>query len=291
MNISADAMLLYELSSSLGRTLDPDRLCAEFVNVLLTRMNMGFGGVWSQVSKKPRDACEQDFELLYAHPAVRVRTHALPPDHPARALVTQGNPVTQGAQDGPIRGLIGGDDNSAGAYAVFPLREFGVLVLYSVRPGSFHARELARMRTVVDQFAVALEGAMAHSWVLRDVIEREAIIEAIPDLLFGIDRDAVLTWCNQAVEVGAPELRGRSVLSLFRPASHPAVHRALEDLAGCGRTQVEAWLATVPGDTLVQLNLVRLRDGTRGDVWAVGSARDITALKRAELRLRVTRNG
>ncbi len=39
-DLSSDVMLLYELSLSLGRTLDPEQLCREFINVLLGDMSI-----------------------------------------------------------------------------------------------------------------------------------------------------------------------------------------------------------------------------------------------------------
>ncbi|MCB1876527.1 MAG: response regulator [Chromatiales bacterium] len=287
-DLSSDVMLLYELSLSLGRTLDPEQLCREFINVLLTRLNMGFGGVWSMVSLDKNRIGSGDFELVYAYPAIRVRTHALPLEHPLRSVTARAEPLSHPAQQGPMHGLIHDDDTQSGAYAGFPLRGFGILVLYSARGIGVDAGALGRLRAVVDQFAVALEGAMAHSWVVLDAIEREAIIEAIPDLLFGIDSSGRLTWWNQALDLDLHDLRGKPLTCLFQQASQEGVSRALGDLAGSGRAQVDAWLATLPGDTLVELNLVRLRNGPSRNVWAVGSARDVTALRRAERRLRIS---
>ena len=172
-----DPGLLYALSLAVGASLDPAEAASAFAEVLSDRLGLAGVGVWV--------GPDEGGELAPLH------TLGLPPD-PADVPVGREAPVVEG-----------------GALA-FPLAGAGVLVLRRDRP--FSDVEADTLREVVDKFAVALRGALAHRQLQREAAERAraeaaerlaaerlaALIRENPNATLVETADRQVTLANQA---------------------------------------------------------------------------------------------
>ena len=172
-----DPSLLYELSLAIGASLDPAEAASAFAEALSERLGLAGVGVWVGPDEGG----------------------ALAP------LCTLGQPPAladaEAARAGPVV--------DGGTLAV-PLAGAGVLALRRDRP--FSSAEADTLGEVVDKFAVALRGALAHRQLQRETEERSraeaesrlagerlaSLLRASPNAMLVETADRRVTLANQA---------------------------------------------------------------------------------------------
>ncbi|PAP81016.1 hypothetical protein B1759_06570 [Rubrivirga sp. SAORIC476] len=143
-----DPALLYELSLAVGSSLDPREAARTFAAALVERLGLDGAEVWA-------DTCALD---------ATVTTHGLD------LLVRVGEPVpvSEATRDAARHAPA-----LAGATAVLPLPEVGVLAFHRADERPFIEIEADALGQVVDKFAVSLRGALAHCQLQRGTEERD----------------------------------------------------------------------------------------------------------------------
>jgi len=210
--IAADIAVLYELSLAVGRSLDVTANCEAFLSVLMRRHNLGHAAVWlRRPGAPPAVADREPLGLAYANPRVYVDEERLPRDH---ALVRRA--TAEGAfsfalpapEDPAAEGLVPERGLRSGVYTVYPLGNAGLLTLVSLaRRAPLDREELQQLQGVVTQFAVSLEGCLAHAALAREVTERQ---HAEADLRASEERlSAILTHAPACIY--AKDAHGRYV--------------------------------------------------------------------------------
>ncbi len=163
-----DLSVLYELSLSVGSSIELEESCAVFLRTLLARKSLDFAAVWIRerfVREAPADG--EALRLVYAAPAWRARERELPADHPlaVRASASPGFSLAHGEPG--FAEIVTEAGVQRGAYAVHRLGAIGFLKLYSAgRDAPFSALEQNKLRAVLEKFTVALEGALGHARLL-----------------------------------------------------------------------------------------------------------------------------
>jgi len=72
-NTVTDLSLLYELSLSIGSSLDLTTNCSVFLKTLLARKNLAFASVWIKNRYLPGEEEKSGASLVYAHPDSRAK--------------------------------------------------------------------------------------------------------------------------------------------------------------------------------------------------------------------------
>jgi PAS domain S-box-containing protein len=165
--IRDDLSLLYELSLSVGATLDPKANAAAFADTLGARKDLEGVAVWMKRSH------DDGLRLLHATPTSYATGDGLPPDHALiQRLRKSDGPVSVHADDVPFAALGSGRAVRGGALAALPLGPLGVVELHdSRRDAPFTPRELRQLDPVLVKLEQALRGGRSHQQ-LEDEIER-----------------------------------------------------------------------------------------------------------------------
>jgi signal transduction histidine kinase/ActR/RegA family two-component response regulator len=170
--ITRDIQLLYELSLAVGRTLDLNRCCSDFLTVLLARKNISYAAVWIQDHHLLREGNKDEVRLVYALPRSRAREATLPLSHPAMCGDSDGPYRSVSSEDPEYRSRICEHDTECGTLAIFRLGELGWLRLFSRDATSLSDRELVKLRNVVEKFTTAIEASLLHQRILYEIEER-----------------------------------------------------------------------------------------------------------------------
>ncbi len=180
--IIADVSVLYELSLSIGQSLDLEQNCQRFLKALMSRKNLGFAAVWLRAGQlwNSTRVSGDGYHVVYATPRFRVRETELPVDHPVIARLQGRDAYSLSASQPGFAEIVTEKDVDGGAFAVFALGSIGFLKLYSLaRNSALTDEEMNQLTNVVSKFTVSLEGCIAHHNVLREDAERRQAQEAL----------------------------------------------------------------------------------------------------------------
>jgi diguanylate cyclase (GGDEF)-like protein/PAS domain S-box-containing protein len=180
---SSDFLLLYELSLSIGRSLDLADVCREFVDVLMARTDLSYSAVWLASPLQLHAIPEATgYELICAVPEMRAAARYLEADHASFHFGTGETYRSLEAGDPDFDAVVAEHGVKGGSYALFRLGDLGLLKLYSHRGKRFSALDLKQLQTVVEKFTIAVRGALAHQRLRIESAERESA-ERFLDLL------------------------------------------------------------------------------------------------------------
>lgn len=170
--------LLYELSLSIGPSLDLERSCERFLRALMARQPVGFASVWIREDQLPvsrrvgEEVAEDAYRQVYASPSVRRGPDRLAADHPLFALSAAGRPRCICPGDPAYASVAIEKGLAHGIYSIYPLGRLGRLKLLLPRRTEPPTRsELARLEAVVSRFGDWLASCLRHETLIE--LERE----------------------------------------------------------------------------------------------------------------------
>ncbi len=161
-----DTRLLYELSLTIGASLDPHRACETFVRHLMVRRGFDYAAIWVLDAYLPGAVDEHGSTLLCAVPDHVETPRHLERTHPQHALVEAQPFFCLPAKHDPDlydritieRGL------PRGGWVIYPLGPLGILKLHAPAcPDALPVQACTRMLPVVQKLATALGNALAHA--------------------------------------------------------------------------------------------------------------------------------
>jgi PAS domain S-box-containing protein len=196
--IIQEISLLYELSLSIGTSINVRENCIGFLNTLMLRKNLGFVSVWIRDVFLSKIQDSDGVSLIYAHPEFKVKYTHLSINSPLFEALRIGEIVNVSSSEAAFGDLVTERGMDRGMFTIFPLNEIGVLKLYSVsREEPFGKREISQLRSVVSKFALSLAGCLSHNMLMREILERKKAENALRDSeqryrsLFSSARDAI----------------------------------------------------------------------------------------------------
>ncbi|MFK7905999.1 MAG: ATP-binding protein [Chitinophagales bacterium] len=226
IQIIKDISILYELSLAVGSSVETKKNCEGFVNVLIARKEYSFVSVWVKDSPSfEKTSSENTFNLLFAHPAIRVDKTELEED----------NLIWEGLQNKDFFSVSTKAENfgdfvqekrvQGGAFAFFRLGDFGFLKVYhAFRTEAFSYTEMSQLRNVVNKFAVSLEGCFAYErqqLTKRKLSENENTLRQVIDtsldavmIIDGVGR--IKEWSKQAENIfgySKSEILGKTLIN------------------------------------------------------------------------------
>lgn len=311
--VASDIAVLYELSLAVGHFLDLQANCAFFLRVLMRRKNVGYAAVWLAKSKLPgaagRETGTPGARLIYAHPRFRIRETELPLDHPLFALPAAGA-VSVAHDDPAFAGLVTEHEVGAGTYTLFPLSNLGVLKLFSLaRAAPYSPDELNALRNVISQFAVSLEGCLAHQTARLEIADRQHaeralresekryrnLFDRVPVGLYRVTPRGQFLDANPAMVhmlgyASREELLTVNAADLYTEPEDRRRWRSMEE-QNKALYDFEALFRRRDGALIWTQNTARAVRSAEGQVlYYEGSLRDVTEQKRAEQELRQARD-
>ena len=172
--------LLYELSLSIGTSLDLQDNCDIFIRKLLSRKNLDFASVWIKESA----LCFQDSDnaqVVYAYPRHRVSLTQLSTSHPVFSLSEKCEVLVVNSSDENFSQFVTEKEVSCGTFIIIPLGTIGILKLYSVKEmGDTKASRIAsQLRNILSKFEVSLEACLMHKRTLLEMSEKEKLAKEL----------------------------------------------------------------------------------------------------------------
>jgi PAS domain S-box-containing protein len=172
--IAKEISILYEISLSIGRSLNLKTNCELFLKTLMTKKGLTYGAIWVRdkyLGGAP--GCESS-SLVFAHPDYYVREKTLPLSHPLFSGLREETCFSCSSDDDDFETFVTEKGISQGALAFFSLGDIGFLKLFSgARKKAFEQKQMNQLRNVLSKFTVSLEGCLAHERSLREVEERK----------------------------------------------------------------------------------------------------------------------
>jgi PAS domain S-box-containing protein len=304
-----DLSLLYELSLSVGSSLDLIENCNQFIKKLLSKKNFTYAAVWIKnqaITGKPGTHAT----LVYANPESMADLQAIPLDHALFSRMASGTPLSWSSDDPRFFEMPATRRIGAGAIALYPLGDIGVLEIASARrQAPLTAQELNQLSSVIAKFAISVAGCLAHEQqLLKETEERKraeqakydseklyhTIFKSTGTAMFMLDPDLRIIDVNSEVMrlsgYTHDELVGAKIDDFLVPAD--VVH--IRDLNTARRKDPDTTPNSYEFAYRHKNGTVRHAYVTTAFIPATGavvaSVMDITERKQAEERLRIMKN-
>ena len=175
-----DISLLYELSLSIGQSLDLKSNCAGFLKVLMARKNLALASVWIKNKHLPEVESDKGASLIYTQPGSRIRETDLSLNHPLFRSLQRKKYTSLTSLDAGYKKVVTEKGIRRGTFAIFSLNDLGVVKLFSsARKERFEKKELSQLGKVISQFAISLEGCLAYQKARQEVFERQRAEETL----------------------------------------------------------------------------------------------------------------
>jgi PAS domain S-box-containing protein len=196
-----ELLWLYELSLSVGQSLDPGTTSRDFLRTLVARRNLSGAAIWW------RHAGTTELTLLDALPRALNNDDLLTLQHPIWQLTRSGSPCVITKADLPFFEISQGTADSDQAYALYPVGEDGVLLMRTATREVFTPRLMDQLRIVVGKLNMAIQGGLSYarlqnseSQLARERLFLTTLINTLPDLIWLKDKDGIYLACNPEFE-------------------------------------------------------------------------------------------
>ena len=217
VSFNQDQLLLYELSLSIGRSLDTQSVCHNFLKTLCSRKHIVEASIWWPAPDAP-----DELVLLAALPGngphekrvTKAHPYGRAVDHRTLCILTRANPefetlAASYGSNAPIEACI-----------LFPLDGQGLLVIYAPTATELSTFRIDVAAEIVERLAIAIQGCLAHARLKQ--IESSsrhatpkvsgaasgndtspllrALVQSMPDLVWLKDADGKYLACNNRFE-------------------------------------------------------------------------------------------
>lgn len=162
LQIIESISLLYELSLASGKSLDFNKNCESFLQVLMSRKNLIFASIWLT-----NDFLEQGdadgLTLMYANPENKVLELNIQKTHPIWERIQKEKKFSIKRDEADFEKFTQENISNADYLAVFALSDIGFLKTYSTNKNTTDLnREFAQLRNVLAKFTISIQACFAH---------------------------------------------------------------------------------------------------------------------------------
>jgi PAS domain S-box-containing protein len=186
-----DLAQLYELSLSIGRSLDLRTCCDGFLKVLLARKGLAAAVLWE---RQP----DRSLRCIYSNPAADREALTLDENHRIACLEGAFEMLPARSWPSSLEGRL-----SIGEGIAFRLADFGVMLLLSVRPGTLGEVECRQLAPLIQMFAVSVSGCLSHRRLQEEKHRSEllALVAAYTENSVVVtDSEGRIEWVNRSFE-------------------------------------------------------------------------------------------
>ena len=173
-----DLTLLYELALNTGKSIVLKENCDCFLKSLMARTSLNYAAIWIKQSRL-EDTHSDQVCLVYANPKFHAKEKELLAEHPMFEVWEQEKFYEiVDSQNSPERfaQLVIERRIKQGFFILFRLGRWGVLKLYKSSFSTlFSDIQAVKLRSVIDNFALSLEGCLAHDRSIREIETRKKV--------------------------------------------------------------------------------------------------------------------
>jgi len=222
-DITKQVTLLYELSLTTLKNLDPFDTCKHFLTKFLSRQALNYGAIWME-DQVDHDATVY-YQKLFASPNqeefVTLKNEVTPLFKNERQIITRDSSIFN-------------EVRLPGYYSYYPLKEIGLIEINSRKyPEKINVNGLKPYKDVFDQLALSLKSGFSYMLLQQEVKQRKAaqeslrvnelkfrnIINNIKLGLIEVDPDQVIQYANDAflnlMGYSLDEIKGKKATELF----------------------------------------------------------------------------
>ncbi len=168
--------LLYELSLSIGNSLDIVDNCDVFLKKLMSRKRLTYVSVWikDEYLAITNKNCAS---LVYANPEYYITRRRIPLSHPMFSDIPHESGLHLNSQDNRFHDFIAEKKFTTGSCIIYPLKNYGRLKLYWVKELEDPEYTVNQLNNVISKFAFSLEACLLHKRSLWEMEEKRKALE------------------------------------------------------------------------------------------------------------------
>lgn len=295
-DIAEEMLQLYELSLSLGQTLEVPATCRAFLKALVAQRNLIGASIWWLERDDPAAAGNM-LVVLDAIPRCDQADTRVPLDHPLWQRTRSGRPEVMDASHPEFSRLVNAETRQAVNVALLPLGPFGVLKMESA--DAFAPRRLSQLRPISEKLSVAIQGARAYARLKSSEAALEAsgqrlltILDNVDAYIYLKDTEGRYLFANRAVrelwQARMVDIVGQGDEKFFDAGTAANIRSNDERVLRHGETIRTDEVNTLPDKSktsVYQSTKLPLRRDD-GSIYALcGISTDITSRKAAEAAL------
>ncbi len=296
--IIQDISLLYELSLSVGNSLDLKQNCEQFLNILIARKNLTFASVWL----KDKD----QINLTYCTPVNVQKETSIDPAHYIWEKLQTNNKFLIASDHNNFEKCIQEKDIEGGAYAIYKLADIGFLKLYKSNIEGLEIEEVNKLVNVINKFSLLLKGCIAHENLIVEQEQRmfmkqalqvsqqrhQFVVQNLSEGIILTDLDGRITFVNKRMEVltgyTSKEMIGQIAYELFvSPEQRNILKKNITDRKeGKSNDYIIEHIHKSGVKWMGRIIASPYKNSNGKIIGTMGAVTDITAQQLAEIRVR-----
>jgi len=168
-----DLALLYELSMSVGKSLDVTENCTQFLSLLAEKKNLTHTSVWTKD--------EDDFKSIYHFPKTTSNQNSTNNEAVFiwEKLQNENNFIAKRGDFIFEKCVSFEEKDWSNTLTVFKLADIGFLKLYHTEAQNFELEMMEQLSPVIDKFGWLLKGSIAHEKLWYEQEQRSFVQKAL----------------------------------------------------------------------------------------------------------------
>ena len=196
-----EVYFLYELSLTVGQSLDLKENIKDFLNNLVYKKKLDFATVWIKNKWLLKTDQLGHASLFHTIPKARTDTTSIALDHPIfHHIYDANNGLIIHEKDPRFKSVICEKGVVGGVFGIFPLANLGFLKFYSSDKNAFDQGDLYKLAGVVNKFAVSIKASIAYQSALENEKKISKIISNSLDAVVIINEKGCVTHWNTKSE-------------------------------------------------------------------------------------------
>ncbi len=227
-DIISEISLLYELSLSIGSSLEFKKAAEGFVKILLSRKNYQHAAIYTSNGSVDPYASDH-YSIQYEYP-IKIKTHVeqLKSNYTLIHHLQKERFINVDLKENQYPEVC---KETKGDYAIFKLSDIGFMVIYSQKESRFSSIELNKLSSVIEKFGVSLKACLLYE-LSKKQIERIDSVSKFPkqnpNPVFRISKQGNILFFNDASKPLLDEL-AINEKNLFDTPLKEIVDRVLQE--------------------------------------------------------------
>ncbi|MFK7773683.1 MAG: PAS domain S-box protein [Saprospiraceae bacterium] len=296
--IIQDISLLYELSLSIGNSLDIKQNCEQFLNILIAKKNLTLASVWIKN--------DHHINLIYSTSLDIVDHQKIDLNHYIWEKLQSKEKFLISDDHPSFKKCVQEKNITSGAFGIFKLADIGFLKLYKSDFNGDEIEEVNQLVHVINKFSLLLTGCIAHEKLIEEQEHRLFIQQAlqasqqkhrfvVQNLSEGIlltNLEGKITFANKRIE----ELTGYSNEELIgyvanellvSPNYRDVIKKNIEDRTeGISNDYIVEYIHKSGTKWMGRIKTSPYRNSKGIIIGTMGAITDITTQQLAELKVR-----
>ncbi len=173
-DIIADIAVMYELSLSIGNSIDINENCQIFISKLLSKKNYKSASVWLKNNKNI-----SNYELVYNLPNRFQEGKTITLNQEINNKLVNNGVIYLSADTSLYTKLSENKSESSEQIYIFNLDSIGILILQPNSNNDLSYAEISQLESLLSKFAISLKGCLSNSMLLDELSQKEEHIKKL----------------------------------------------------------------------------------------------------------------